>query len=93
MAKSLGTRLDETQRELELVRAQLKDSVPLVEVRKNYVPIAEYNRVQALLRGTQQFCAKYKREARGADKPISDRRAAMEAAKRLAMETGTTVTV
>lgn len=33
-------------------------------IKHDYIERAEYNRVQAVLRSTQQFCAKYKREAR-----------------------------
>ena len=57
-----------------------------------YVSRDEYNRVQGVLRSTQQFLAKYKTEARGEGR-VSERRAAMEAAKRQAIESGQTVAV
>ena len=33
-------------------------------IKHDYIERSEYNRVQALLRSTQQFCKKYKTEAR-----------------------------
>lgn len=63
-------------------------------MRTDYIERSEYNRVQAVLRSTQQFMRKYKDEARpSGDKPVSDRRAAMDAAKAQAMATGATVAV
>ena len=62
-------------------------------LRHDYVEIAEYRRVQGVLRSTQQFLAKYKAEARPAERPVSDRRAAMNAARELAMSSGQTVSV
>ena len=48
-------------------------------VRHDYVERAEYNRVQAVLRSTQQFMAKYKRQASPAasstKRPFSERAA------------------
>ena len=46
-------------------------------IRHNTVDKAEYNRVQDVLRSTQQFCAKYKRQAypgaTAAKRPFSER--------------------
>jgi len=46
-------------------------------IKHDYVERAEYNRVQAVLRSTQQFCAKYKRQASpaasGTKRPFSER--------------------
>ena len=60
-------------------------------IRHDYVEVAEYRRVQALLRTTQQFAAKYKQQANSASP--SDRRAAMDAARAAAMASGKTVAV
>lgn len=53
-------------------------------VKHDYVEVAEYRRVQAVLRSTQQFMAKYKREARpqatAAKRPFSERAKAYMAA-------------
>lgn len=57
----------------------------------DYVERAEYSRVQRLLSTTQQFCKKYKQRATAAPAAPSARRAAMEEAKRRAMETGQSV--
>jgi len=46
-------------------------------IKHDYIEVVEYNRVQAVLRSTQQFMAKYKREARpaasGTKRPFSER--------------------
>lgn len=64
-------------------------------IRHDYIERDEYNRVQGVLRSTQQFLAKYKRQAQGA-RPASDfaakANARREAAKALASELGRTVT-
>ena len=60
-------------------------------IRHDYVEVAEYNRVQGVLRATQQFYAKAKRQANSASP--SDRRAAMDAARAAAMASGKTVAV
>ena len=56
------------QAELDELRSRIKH---------DYVERAEYNRVQAVLRSTQQFCAKYKRQASpaasGTKRPFSER--------------------
>lgn len=62
-------------------------------IRHDYVEVEEYRRVQAVLRTTQQFAAKHKRQAQSAERPPSDRRAAMEAARAAAMAGGCTVAV
>ena len=62
-------------------------------IRHDYVEIEEYRRVQALLRTTQQFAAKYKRQAQGGERAPSERRQAMEAARAAAMASGKTVAV
>ena len=53
-------------------------------IRHETVDVAEYRRVQAVLRSTQQFMAKYKREARpqatAAKRPFSERAKAYMAA-------------
>lgn len=61
-------------------------------VRHDYVEVGEYRRVQALLRTTQQFYAKAKRQAQGT-RPPSERRALMDHAKALAMDLGRSVTL
>ena len=60
-------------------------------IKHDYIDIAEYRRVQAVLRTTQQFYAKSKRQAPSASP--SDRRAAMDAARAAAMASGKTVAV
>ena len=62
-------------------------------IRHDYVEVAEYRRVQALLRTTQQFAAKYKQQAQGGERAPSERRQAMEAARAAAMASGKTVAV
>ena len=53
-------------------------------IKHDYIEVAEYRRVQAVLRSTQQFCAKYKRQARPAatstKRPFSERAKAYMAA-------------
>lgn len=60
-------------------------------IKHDYVEREEYNRVQGVLRTTQQFYAKAKRQANSASP--SDRRAAMDAARAAAMASGKTVAV
>lgn len=62
-------------------------------IRHDYVELEEYRRVQALLRTTQQFAAKYKRQAQGDERAPSERRQAMEAARAAAIAGGCTVAV
>lgn len=66
-----------------------------LRVKNDYVERAEYRRVQGVLTSCQTWLAKYKKQAQSAagDKPVSDRRAAMMEAKRIAMEEGRTVSV
>lgn len=60
-------------------------------IKHDYVEREEYRRVQAVLRTTQQFYAKAKRQT--SDASPSDRRAAMDAARAAAMASGKTVAV
>ena len=64
-------------------------------IKLDYVERIEYRRVQGVLTSCQAWLAKYKKQAQSAasDKPVSDRRAAMLEAKRIAMEEGRTVSV
>ena len=62
-------------------------------IKHDYVEREEYNRVQGVLRTTQQFAAKYKRQAQGGERAPSERRQAMEAARAAAMASGKTVAV
>lgn len=62
-------------------------------IKHDYIDIAEYRRVQAVLRTTQQFAAKYKQQAQGGERAPSERRQAMEAARAAAMASGKTVAV
>ena len=67
-----------------------------LRLKNDYVERAEYRRVQGVLTSCQTWLAKYKKQAQSAansDKPVSDRRAAMMEAKRIAMEEGRTVSV
>lgn len=73
-----------------LAGAQAELAALQLRVKHDYVERAEYNRVQALLRSTQQFCKKYKDEARPS--ATSERRAAMDKARAEAMATGRVVT-
>lgn len=59
------------------------------QLRHDSVSMDEYRRVQALLRTTQVKLA----EARRIERPVSERRAAMLAAREAAMREGRTVTV
>ena len=61
-----------------------------LEVAHDYVPMAEYHRVQKVLRTTQSFYAQAKRNA---PRAASERRQAMNAAREAAMASGTTVAV
>lgn len=62
-------------------------------IRHDYVEIAEYHRVQKVLRTTQQFYAQAKRNGGGAARAVSERRQAMNAAREAAMASGKTVAV
>lgn len=83
---ALEAALEERTREVAALRRTL---------RHDYIERSEYNRVQGVLRTTQQFLAKYKRQAQGA-RPASDfaakANARREAARALASELGRTVT-
>ena len=72
------------QAELDELRSRIKH---------DYVEIAEYNRVQKVLRTTQQFYAQAKRNGGGAALAASERRRAMDAAREAAMASGKTVAV
>lgn len=62
-------------------------------IKHDYVEIAEYHRVQKVLRTTQQFYAQVKRNGGGAARAASERRQAMDAARAAAMSSGKTVAV
>lgn len=73
--------------------AELRATCDKLEARlKDSVERTEYNRVQAVLRTTQNFCAKYKAQ-RVEPTTQTDRRAAMEAARLEAIATGRSVVV
>lgn len=84
---ALEAALESNERELTRLRRQ---------IRNDFVERSEYNRVQALLRTTQQFLAKYKRQAQGAPAARSDfaakANARRAAAVELAAQLGRTVT-
>lgn len=71
------------QAELDELRSRIKH---------DYVEIAEYNRVQKVLRTTQQFYAQAKRNGNVA-RAASERRQAMDAAREAAIASGKTVAV
>ena len=66
--------------------AALRDEMSHLQsrIKHDYIEVTEYRRVQAVLRSTQQFMAKYKREARpaatGTKRPFSERAKAYLAA-------------
>lgn len=81
---ALEAALAGVQHELQSLRSR---------IRHDYVEVEEYRRAQAVLRTTQQFAAKYKRQAQGTERTPSDRRAAMDAARAAAIAGGCTVAV
>lgn len=67
MAKVTVAMLQAQVEALKSENAGLTEALRLAnhKLRHESVDIAEYRRVQGVLKSTQQFCSKYKREARG----------------------------
>lgn len=98
MAKPTIAQLQAALAASEAGRLGLEQQLQALKVRINhdFVSREEYNRVQGVLRSTQLFLKKYKDrcgEAASSERPVSERRAAMEAAKAEAMATGKSVAV